>query len=211
MATSSTADRQTLQKNQTLQKKRRKPMSRMTYRPLAALALATTILAPFALSASLQAQGTSAPTLQTLIDEREVTRIPAEIEIAVDRKDWPAARAHFADQVRVDFTSLTGGTPAIVPADALIGGWSANLKGSKESLHIRGREQVSITGDTALVRSNGYAWNRMPGGPDGDLWEVWGHYTHTLTRTASGWKVTGFTFEMTHERGSMWVKATPGS
>ncbi|TIP31936.1 MAG: nuclear transport factor 2 family protein, partial [Mesorhizobium sp.] len=35
-------------------------------------------------------------------------------------------------------------------------------------------------------------------------------YEHHLTRSAAGWKVDGFTFRMTHERGNRWVKATPG-
>jgi hypothetical protein len=150
---------------------------------------------------------------QRLADELELMRIPAEIEIAVDRKDWTKARSFFAETIRVDFTSLVGGEPATIPADALMQGWSGNLKGNKESLHMRGHPLVTINGDTATVYSNGYAYNRMPGAPDGsgELWEVWGNYTHEFERTDAGWKVTSFTFFKTHERGSMWVKATPGS
>jgi hypothetical protein len=174
----------------------------------AGLAVAASAFAP---SFTVSAQAPSAT--QRLADELELMRIPAEIEIAVDRKDWTTARAFFADQVRVDFTSLVGGQPATIPSDALMQGWSSNLKGDKESLHIRGHALVTINGDRATVHSNGYAWNRKPGATDGsgDLWEVWGAYTHEMTRTAQGWKVTGFTFVKTHERGSMWVKATPGA
>lgn len=154
-----------------------------------------------------------ASALLALKDELTLSRIPTEIEVAVDRKDWAKARSYFADTIRVDFTSLVGGQPATIPADALIAGWSANLKGDKQSLHIRGGALVTINGDRATVQSNGYAWNKKPGAPDGsgELWEVWGAYTHELTRTPLGWKVTAFTFVKTHERGSMWVKSTPGS
>jgi hypothetical protein len=150
---------------------------------------------------------------QRIADELELMRIPAEIEIAVDRKDWPKARSFFADTIRVDFTSLVGGEPATIPADGLITGWSGNLKGNKESLHMRGQPLVTINGDKASVYSNGYAYNRMPGATDGsgELWEVWGNYTHEFERTTQGWKVTSFTFAKTFERGSMWVKATPGT
>jgi ketosteroid isomerase-like protein len=179
---------------------------------LAAFALGAALALPLTLAAAPDAQ-TARPAVdvQRLADEIAAARVATEIEIAIDRKDWAKARSFFADQVRIDFTSLVGGEPATVPADGLIAGWSGNLKGNKESLHIRGDALVTIKGDTALVNSNGYAWNRMLGGTDGDLWEVWGTYTHTLARTATGWKVTGFTFVKTHERGSMWVKATPGS
>jgi hypothetical protein len=187
--------------------------ARRLARMLTPLALIAPLHAADASSALAQNPAASATLLQRLADEAELSRIPTEIEIAVDRKDWPKARSYFADMIRVDFTSLVGGQPAVIPADGLIAGWSANLKGDKESLHIRGGALVSIEGDRAVVSSNGYAWNRKPGAPDGsgDLWEVWGHYRHEMARTAAGWKVTSFTFTKTHERGSNWVKTTPGS
>jgi hypothetical protein len=180
--------------------------------------LAIAALAAFAATAAIIPAAFSnetAPVMsqQRIADELELMRIPAEIEIAVDRKDWVKARTFFADTIRVDFTSLVGGEPATIPADGLMQGWSSNLKGNKESLHMRGQPLITINGDKATAYSNGYAYNRMPGAPDGsgDLWEVWGNYTHEFERTAKGWKVTSFTFTKTHERGSMWVKANPGT
>jgi hypothetical protein len=166
-----------------------------------------------AVVAAIPAQAQQMPSLQRIADELELARIPAEVEIAVDRKDWPRARSFFADTIRVDFTSLVGGQPATIPADGLIQGWSGNLRGNKQSLHMRGQPLITITGDAATVYSNGYAYNRMSGAPDGsgDLWEVWGAYTHELQRTSQGWRITSFTFQKMHERGSNWVKTTPGS
>ena len=182
---------------------------------LKALALPASFAAGLAASGLLPATASNGDgaRLQRLADEAELARIPAEIEIAVDRKDWAKARTFFAQEVRVDFTSLIGGQPATILSDALMRGWGSNLKGDKESLHMRGQPLITIEGDRARIYSNGYAWNRKPGAPDGsgDLWEVWGNYTHELTRSAAGWKVTGFTFVNTHERGSNWVKATPGT
>jgi hypothetical protein len=184
---------------------------RTTMNTLTNMIAAVAVAAPMMTSA--QALADPAVALQRLQDQAELTRIPAEIEIAVDRKDWPRARSFFTDQITVDFTSLVGGEPANIPADGLISGWAGNLKGNKQSLHMRGTPLIDIKGDTATVYSNGYAYNKMPGAMDGsgDLWEVWGSYTHEFQRTEAGWKVTSFTFNMTHEKGSMWVKATPGS
>lgn len=109
----------------------------------------------------------------------------------------------------IDFTSLVGGSPSTVAADDLIASWSGNLRGSKTSLHLRTNHAATITGDRAVLVSHGYAWNRMEGNGD-PLWEVWGVYEHRLTRTPAGWRIDGFTFRMTHERGNMWVKTTPG-
>jgi hypothetical protein len=175
--------------------------------------LTTTAFSAATALAAFPGQAQQPPSLQGIADELQLARIPAEVEIAVDRKDWPKARSFFADTIRVDFTSLVGGQPATIPADGLIQGWSGNLKGNKQSLHMRGQPLITIEGDTATVYSNGYAYNRMPGAPDGtgDLWEVWGAYVHEMQRTASGWKIISFTFQKTHERGSNWVKVTPGS
>jgi hypothetical protein len=148
------------------------------------------------------------PDMQRLADELAVIRVTNEIDVAVDRKDWPKARSFFADELRADFTSLTGGQPATIKADDLIKGWSTNLGPKKTSLHLRGNHLVTLTGDRATVYSHAYAWNRMEGNGD-PLWEVWGNYTHELQRTSAGWKVNAFTFVRTNERGNMWVKTTP--
>ncbi|TWS99886.1 nuclear transport factor 2 family protein [Reyranella sp. CPCC 100927] len=141
-------------------------------------------------------------------DEMAVIRVTNAIDVAVDRKDWVQARSFFADEVRTDFTSLIGGQPAVVTGDDLIAGWRRNLGPRKSSLHLRGNHLPTVQGDRATVYSHAYAWNRLEGNGE-PLWEVWGHYTHELARTPSGWKVIGFTFVMTHERGNMWVKTTP--
>jgi hypothetical protein len=146
--------------------------------------------------------------MQRLADELAVIRVTNEIDVAVDRKDWLKARSFFADELRADFTSMSGGQPATIKADDLIKGWSTNLGPRKTSLHLRGNHLVTFNGDQATVYSHAYAWNRMEGNGD-PLWEVWGYYIHELQRTSTGWKVTAFTFVKTNERGNMWVKTTP--
>lgn len=177
---------------------------------LRSLALfAAVAVAPAMHAGSARSAETRPPALQALIDERAVIRVADAIDRAVDGQDWARARSYFADQVTADFSSLTGNPAATIPADDLIAGWAANLKGSKTSLHLRTNHDVVIEGDRATVDSHGYAWNRMEGNGD-PLWEVWGTYRHSLARTQDGWKVDGFTFRATHERGNPWVKATPG-
>ncbi|TPI63201.1 nuclear transport factor 2 family protein [Mesorhizobium sp. B3-1-7] len=159
--------------------------------------------------APIDAGGAEPSDWRALADERAVIRIADAIDRAVDAQDWTLARSYFADRVTADFSTLSGKPAANIASDDLIGAWAGNLKGSKTSLHLRTNHQVSFDAGAATVRSNGYAWNRMEGNGD-PLWEVWGTYEHHLTRSGTGWKVDGFTFRMTHERGNPWVKATPG-
>ena len=156
-------------------------------------------------------------TSDTLVDRAEIIRIADAIDAAVDAKDWPRARSYFTETIDVDFTSLVGGEPATIPADALIEGWSANLTAEKTSFHLRGNHQISFAdADNAVLVSHGYAWNRMERGAleenGGDpMWEVWGNYEHGFVRTADGWKVNAMTFNATAERGNAFVRNTPGS
>ncbi|WP_300015050.1 nuclear transport factor 2 family protein [uncultured Roseobacter sp.] len=156
-------------------------------------------------------------TQETLLDRAEMTRIADTIDAAVDAKDWATARAFFTQEITVDFTSLVGGDPATIPADGLIAGWSANLAGEKESFHLRGNHRISFDGaDAAILKSHGYAWNRMASGalPENGgeaLWEVWGTYEHGFERTADGWRVNAMSFTATAERGNVYVRNTPGS
>lgn len=151
---------------------------------------------------------TTSPTIERIADELAIQRVPTEIEIAVDRKDWMRARSFFAETVRVDFSSLTGQSPTTIRSDDLIAAWADNLGPKKQSHHQRGHGLISLDGDTATIYAQGYAWNKLEGKGD-PLWEVWGNYTHRLKRTAMGWKVTAMTFEMTYQRGNTWVRDTP--
>lgn len=156
-------------------------------------------------------------TPDTLVDRAQMIAIADGLDAAVDAKDWATARAYFTDEITVDFTSLVGGQPATIPADALISGWSGNLTETKTSFHLRGNHQIIFNGqDDATMRSHGYAWNRMEAGalPENGadpLWEVWGIYIHDFTRTDEGWRLDGMTFIATAERGNPYVRNTPGN
>lgn len=176
---------------------------------LTRLALYAAVAAAPDMGSSAAATEPSNAELRRLVDERALIRIVDQIDRAVDAQDWKLARGYFADRVRVDFSSLSGQPETVIPADELIAGWAGNLKGGKTSLHLRTNHDVSIDGDRAVVKSNGYAWNRMEGNGD-PLWEVWGTYTAEMVRGSRGWAVDAFAFHKMHERGNDLVKTTPG-
>ncbi|WP_421723288.1 nuclear transport factor 2 family protein [Bauldia sp.] len=179
-----------------------------------AAALAMTATAALATDSTL---GGDPITAETLIDQAEIVRVADAIDAAVDAKDWNLARSYFTDTIDVDFTSLVGGEPATIPADGLISGWSGNLTAEKTSFHLRGNHRITFHDPgSATMLSHGYAWNRMERGAleengGNPLWEVWGTYEHGFARTPDGWKVNAMTFNATAERGSEFVRNTPGS
>ena len=146
------------------------------------------------------------PTLESIIDEREVRRIVDEIDNLCDAKKWRKLRTLFADEVEVDFTSLAGGEPAKISAEELIKGWETNLFEDKKTYHQRGNHRIKITDDKAEVFSKAYAFNLLEEGEAKGFWEVWGNYTHTLARTEKGWKCSGMTLEVIYQRGDEKVR-----
>ncbi|WP_415921666.1 nuclear transport factor 2 family protein [Tateyamaria sp. SN6-1] len=184
-------------------------------RTLTAAALATALTT--ATSGLADTRAGTPVTAETYVAQAEMIRIADALDAAVDAKDWTLARSFFVDTIDVDFTSLVGGTPATIPADALIAGWSGNLTAEKTSFHLRGNHRVTFHDDgSATMQSHGYAWNRMERGalPENGgeaLWEVWGTYTHGFVETDAGWKVDAMTFDATAERGSTFVRNTPGT
>ncbi|MEM0900641.1 MAG: nuclear transport factor 2 family protein [Pseudomonadota bacterium] len=182
----------------------------------AALALALGLATSTAFASDVRFGGQPI-TMGTLVDQAEMVRVADALDAAVDGKDWALARYYFTETIDVDFTSLVGGEPATIPSDALIAGWSGNLTAEKESFHLRGNHRITFHDtNSATMLSHGYAWNRMERGAleenGGEtLWEVWGTYVHGFERTDAGWKVNAMTFHATAERGSEFVRNTPGS
>ena len=179
---------------------------------------ATALVATLAATAPAASEVAGSPiTMGTLVSQAEMVRIADALDAAVDAKDWSLARSLFADTITVDFTSLVGGDPATIPADALIDGWATNLTADKTSFHLRGNHRITHhDANSATMLSHGYAWNRLARGalPENGgeaMWEVWGTYVHEFTKSDSSWKISAMTFTATAERGNPFVRNTPGS
>jgi hypothetical protein len=171
----------------------------------------TLLAALAALSIAAPAAAQPAADLQRLLDEAALRRLADTLDHAVDTKDWPLARALFADRLRLDMSSLGAGPAAEIAADDLVAAWRRAFQGGKTSLHLRTNHLPRIEGDAATMTSHGYAWNRLPAGVLGAepaLWEVWGVYDYRAVRTPAGWRISAFTFTATHQRGDARVPAT---
>lgn len=123
------------------------------------------------------------------MDERTaIIELVDAIFDTVDAKDWDAARALFED-------------------DDLVGGWQSGLHAQKQSWHLVSHYKVDLSGDSAVARVKGYAWNRLSDELGGAMWEVWGSYEIPVRRDGAGWKATGFVFNAVTTRGDDAVPA----
>ena len=88
---------------------------------------------------------------------------------AIDRLDWAAARACFADELATDYSSLWGGEPESLSADDLISRWQEFAATLAATQHVTG----------PIIALNGHAETHVVARhwlPNGDLWTVYGHY-----------------------------------
>ena len=141
------------------------------------------------------------PTLEGIADEAEIRRVVDEIDNLCDEKNWKKLRRLFTEEVEVDFTSLAGGEAAKIKAEDLISAWEKNLFAEKKTFHQRGNHRIKISGERAEVFSKTYAFNLLETGEAAGFWEVWGNYTHILTRTEKGWKCSGMILDVIYRRG----------
>jgi hypothetical protein len=128
--------------------------------------------------------------------------IVQEVARRADARDWSALRTLFSENVEVDYTSVGGGSPARMAADALIAGWKDGLGRYNATHHTFAPADVQIDGTSAIARFQGQATHvRTENGSD-VRWTCGGEYLFRFVRDAAAWKLTAVTFEMKWEQGT---------
>jgi SnoaL-like domain len=135
------------------------------------------------------------------MDGTEITSVVNRIAILVDLRDWEGVRQCFTDRVAVDYTSLTGGQPETIAADALVQSWNSAFSSTfKTTQHLLGTHAITIQGDTATCLSHFQARHVALDSSKG-VWTLGGHYYHDLVKTTYGWRVRGMNMTWTWEEG----------
>lgn len=131
-------------------------------------------------------------------DDERIRRAVESLGAATDSRDWTAVRALFAEDVDLDYTSVAGGAPARVKADALVAGWTQGLDRYQSTRHNFSGARVTIQGDQATAAFSGQATHVKT---NGERWSCGGDYTYRFVRTPQGWKANAATFAMQWEQG----------
>jgi SnoaL-like domain len=123
---------------------------------------------------------------------------------AIDVLDWPTVRDAFADEVRVDYTSLSGGQPETLPADDLIGRWQDLLPGFDATQHLIGPVVLTDNGGPG-VRADTHVrgYHHIQGSGGEETWGVYGHYTAELVNG----KITELALQVFYQEGNLELPA----
>lgn len=135
------------------------------------------------------------------MDGIEIINAVNRIAIMSDLRNWEAVRACFTEQVNVDYTSLAGGQPESIAADALVERWKSVFENTfKTTQHLLGSHSITINGDVATCVSHFQA-RHVPLDSTKDIWILGGYYNHELVLQNSQWLVRRMKMVWTWEDG----------
>ncbi|WP_040778674.1 nuclear transport factor 2 family protein [Nocardia pneumoniae] len=108
-----------------------------------------------------------------------------------DHREWDQLAAVFADQVRLDYTSLTGGEPVTLTPAQIVAAWQDTLGGLEATQHLLGNHLVTVDGDRAVCTASFQATHRRSEALGASLWTLGGTYRFDLVRIGVDWRISG--------------------
>lgn len=115
-----------------------------------------------------------------------------------DTGNFTALEKLFADEVMMDYSSLSGEAATIKSPQTIMTEWAAVLPGFDRTRHAISNIKTDIDGATATATADVTAGHWI----DDAYWEVEGRYSYAFEHDAGAWAVTAMTFTLDGETGS---------
>lgn len=145
------------------------------------------------------------PSLQMLLDEREIHQVALRYCRALDTKNW----ALLDDVFVADATGQLGSPTTLVGREAIRERIRTALQHLDDSQHLVGNHEIAVDGDTATHRCYLQAQHIRAAADGGPNYIVAGRYEDQLARTDDGWRITHRTLTVMWTEGNIAV-AHPG-
>jgi 3-phenylpropionate/cinnamic acid dioxygenase small subunit len=129
-------------------------------------------------------------------DQNDVIATANRLFICTDNRDWQCVRDVFAPEVLFDMTSLGGGQPEKKTPQQIADMWGQGLKALNAIHHQAGNYQVTLRGKEADLFCYGIAYHYLPNPTNQNTRIFVGSYTFHLVRSAAGWKIDRFKFNL---------------
>ncbi|WP_063061193.1 nuclear transport factor 2 family protein [Nocardia sienata] len=144
--------------------------------------------------------------MNALSDRAELIELLSRYADIADLKEFTELpRRVFTDPVTVDFESVSGIPPTIVPLGDYLEILRASFASFVATHHAITGHVVEIDGDRATIHAHVRAEHWLPseianGGPD--RWLVVGCYDNAAVRTADGWRLTRVKLTAAHQENA---------
>jgi len=131
-------------------------------------------------------------------NERIVQSIKNLFEGA-DERDWQKVRSSMVKTVLLDYTSMTGGNPAIQTPQQIAEAWAAFLPGFDKTHHQLWGFDVNAKENIANVHYTGKADHFT----NNEVWTVEGTYETELQKENNQWLIAKHKFNLTKQSGNI--------
>lgn len=115
-----------------------------------------------------------------------------------DEHNWKRIESVMAETVLLDYTSFTGGEPAILTPNQITESWAGFLPGFDKTYHQLSNFNVTIDNNLAHVTYSGKA-NHFIGN---EIWTVEGTYESELKNINDHWLVSALKFNFDNQSGN---------
>jgi len=147
-------------------------------------------------------------TLTTETEDRlAILELIGKLSLRLDAGDWDALEEVFTDPVRVDRTSVFQGEPETLSPAELVDGYRKTLGNLDAVHHLITCHVIDLDGDQATCAANMLGTHVLANTSGGPIWTVGGRHDYQLQRTATGWKIAGWTFTIQWATGNMNIGA----
>jgi len=114
-----------------------------------------------------------------------------------DQRDWQKVQNAMAENILLDYSSLSGSPAATLPSKQIVEIWKGFLPGFDKTHHQLSDFQITKHDNSANVHCNGKADHFI----DGDVWTVEGTYDADVSKINGQWVVTKLKFNLLKQRG----------
>jgi len=132
------------------------------------------------------------------MDTEKIIHVITNIFEGGDERDWEKVKASFADDVLLDYYSMSGNPAAVLTSDDIINAWEGFLPGFDITHHYVTKFHIEQSGGIATAHFSGKANHFI----DGESWTVEGTYDLELVISDDGHaKVAKFKFNLQKQSG----------
>ncbi|MGV9452554.1 nuclear transport factor 2 family protein [Streptomyces sp. NPDC003635] len=147
-------------------------------------------------------QSALAGETRRLLERQAVVDVCTRMAWHSDQRELEALKSVFADEVRLDCTSLNGGEPAVLSPEQIVDAWSQVLGGYDVTQHLLANHLVTLADDTAVCTAAFHATHRLANPFGAPLWTLGGTYRFDFVRVGGAWRISAVVMNATWADGN---------
>jgi len=132
------------------------------------------------------------------MENEKIIQAVSAVFSGADERDWKKVQNAMAENVLLDYSSLSGIAAATLPSNQIIETWKGFLPGFDRTHHQLSNFQIIKQGSTAKINCNGKAEHFI----DNDVWTVEGTYDAEVAKTNNRWVITRLKFNLSKQSGN---------